>query len=749
MLLHNRLLRTSVSRLALVGVIGALPTFAHAAAPAPAATEGSAQLEEIVVTAQKREENLQSVPITVSSFSAERMTSAALRNTTDLATLVPGLVFNTSFNAGIPSLRGINHNTAAVSDESPVATFVDGVYVPNNIASLFTLSNVERVEVLKGPQGTLFGRNATAGVLNVTTRTPQHTPSMDVSVGYANYNTLEGSFYGTTGITETLAADLAVHARSQRDGWGRNVYLNEPVWRSSDVTMRGKLLFTPNDATRMVLIGSNEGDTGSVAFGVAPGATSNDRITRYISFYDVANAVRPNSNNANHGVSLEIDHDMGWARLVNIAAYQHTRGAFTYTQSAGVGSTLPGCVLPNGRNLCDSINVKSYTPTRTWTEEFRLESPKESSFSWVGGLYFLDDHSRAEFELWGLATPQRQVSTVDTTSLAAFGQVTWKFREDTRLTVGARYTSDKRSFSGLATPLPGFPNSVPALTPATGVAFTSVPPNLPDSKSWSKPTFRVSLDHNFSNTVMGYVSWNRGFKSGAYNISSFGNPPVAPEVLDAYEAGFKSEFFDRRIRLNGSGFYYDYSNIQLRSVNVAQPGLILLLNAAKGQLYGVDGDFEAAVTHNLTLSGGFEYLHARYTSFPHGPITTRLPSGQNFVNPDGNLSGNIMTRAPEYTASVQAEYRVPTASGEYAANIAYNYNSGFYFDPDNRFRQNAYSLLNASLKWTAPSDKWDVRLWAENLTDTHRYAAYNELAVDIYQPAPPRTYGITFTAHFR
>jgi iron complex outermembrane receptor protein len=256
----------------------------------------------------------------------------------------------------------------------------------------------------------------------------------------------------------------------------------------------------------------------------------------------------------------------------------------------------------------------------------------------------------------------------------------------------------------------------------------------------------VALDHQFTSDVLGYVSYNRGFKSGVFDALAYSNKPVKPEVLDAYEAGVKSELFAHRLRINGSVFDYKYQNIQIDEI---ENGVSTLLNAAKAKIYGADLDIAVMPFSGLTLGSAMEYLHGRYQLFLFAPVYTPLPSGGDLPG-SFNGAGSTTVRSPDFVGNVTASYTVPLSIGSFDFVVGDYYNSGFFWNPDDRVKQPAYALLNASVTWSSPKADWDVRVWGKNLTD-RRYYSYetDQQFGDDASPAPPLTYGITAGYHFR
>jgi iron complex outermembrane receptor protein len=250
---------------------------------------------------------------------------------------------------------------------------------------------------------------------------------------------------------------------------------------------------------------------------------------------------------------------------------------------------------------------------------------------------------------------------------------------------------------------------------------------------------------------MGYISDDRGFKSGVYNLLSYAAAPVSPETLDAYQLGIKSELAEHRVRLNAAVFYYNYKNIQVQEISA---GTINLVNAAAAKMKGMDVDFAFLPVDSFTVRGGFELMNGRYTDFRNAPFLspTLSPSGSPVggnTQSVGDATGFDTVRTPKGTANISGTYRWPVSRGNLKSVLSYYHNSGFAWDPDNRLRQSSYDVLNASIDWSAASNAWGVRIWGNNLTDT-RYCVYEteQTLLDSCAAAPPRTYGVTLNAHY-
>ncbi len=679
------------------------------------------QVEEITVTAQRRSEKLQDVPIAVSVFTASMAEAMGVADTSSLQAAVPGLEITRVFNSAAPALRGIGANpTTSLGDESPIALYVDGVYLSTPSAAIFSFNSIERVEVLKGPQGTLFGRNAAGGVVQIVTKDPSDTPSADLSVGYGNYSSVTTDFYGTTPVIDgKLAADLAVHYENQMDGWGKNLFTGQDAFVEHDLALRSKWVLTPDDLTKITI--SADYDHGFYQDGIAMnpvgGALFTDGKTTYMGYYNVSEDPTGYTDQRQYGVSAKIERDLDWANLVSISSYRE------------VNSWLHA---DEDQTPAPSSDIQIKGAAKTVTQELQLQSPTGSPLQWIGGVYVY--HNLASYEPFALTgtslgplSPLEISDTEITDSYAAFGQATATVMADTRLTLGLRYTIDHQHESGVE-------NS------AFGVLAISN-----QSVDFPKLTYKVSLDHDFADGVLGYIDYSRGFKSGIYNLGAPGSAPVRPEVLDAYEIGLKSEILDKRLRLNGALYYYQFNDLQISAV---RENVTYLVNAAASETKGADFDFEATPMHNWTIRGGAAYIDSIFSSFPDAILSMQSPTGGD-VQRVGSATGNHTPRAPKWTTNLSLQYMIPDTSGDYTADLTYYYNSGFYWDADNLLKNNSYHLVTASVDWQSPDGVWNVRLWGKNLLQ-QRYYIYATAQVmgNEASPAPPLTFGATVSYHW-
>jgi iron complex outermembrane recepter protein len=742
----------------LVGLVGGFVLVTNAAvaqavdgaADSPTSNETAAAADEnnigtVIVTAERRSENLQKVPIAISTYTPEDLAAQGIRGLTDLANITPSLQFTFVAGAQSPFLRGVGSNGSFPGSEAEVQTYVDGVYYSAQIQGMTKFNNIAGVEVDKGPQGTLFGRNATGGVIQITTRAPSEKTSVDVSAGYGSFNLREGDFYGTTGILPGLAADLAVHYEGQ-DGWGRNIANGNDAFTASDVAVRSKWLWTSSDVTKLTFIadyGRDKGDRGA-AFARTddswrpPGATV---PAVPLGYYTTNLDADSYNKNEQYGVSLKLDTQFGSLPFVSISSYRIAKSR---------------TVLDSDLSPYDYETANIYQHEDTGTQEFQLFSPASSElFQWILGTYVY--YNRALADPLGLSgslfAPVDFVGNygrMDTHSYAGYGQTTYNLTKATHITGGVRYTRDYRSQEGHV--IFTFPAPVGDV-PAFGVN------NYPRA-TFSAWTGKVSVAQDFTDLMTGYVSYNRGFKSGvfdSYIVFSNPNPPIDPEYIDAFEIGLKNELLDHHLRLNGAAFYYNYTNLQV--THYESGGVVGLANAASAHIKGAELEFDAALTRRTTLQGALSWVDAKYVSFPTAPanfnlpITTPNPGNGGFGGTligQQDASGNQMPFAPKFSANLSVIQNVPIGSGTLSLTAAVKYQSKVYFTPDDLFSQSGYALVSSSARWVPGNGNWDVMLWGENLADKGVFVLKSITSFGGFGvPNEPRTVGIRVGYHFR
>jgi iron complex outermembrane receptor protein len=679
-------------------------------------------LTDIVVTAQRRRESAQRVPITITALDPARLKNGNVSDISQLQQLVPGLKANSTVIGFQPFLRGIGYASASPGLESPTTLMIDEVYSPSPAGSLFSLNSVQQIEVLKGPQGTLFGRNATAGAISIKTRDPGREATMDADIEYGSYENVIGRFYGSTPVSEKVSANVALYYQKQFDGWGRNLFTGKDLRKGRSFDSRAKILFELDDVTSLLLTGwYNNMRSDYPATTIRQNSVGLNGYVNRESFYD-ARVQDQLSRSEQEGGSLKFSHELGWATLIDIASYQYLNAAFFSDNDGTAGDPRLGT-----GGFFSAIKWKD----RTITNEVRLVSPNEGQFTWTAGLYYLHEDTDPALFLANNAPVPTVDASQTTSSIAPFAQATWEFLPKTRLTLGGRYNTDKRSFTARGAP--------------------------DREKRFSKMTYRVSLDHQFTQTILGFASFNRGYHAGAYSLQSPTAPVINPEIIDAFEVGIKSELFDRHLRVNIAGFHYDYQNVIIRAFPAPVPGQTtggaVLSNAAKARLKGVDVDFVVQAAPRLSFAGGFEILDAKFTDWPLAAITVRNTSGpligQNSTVQLANGAGRRLTNAPKFSGNIGVNYSVPTSIGDFALDASYSYRSLSYWDPGNRISEGAYGIANASITWKSNDERFNAGIFARNLGDVQYFGQFADVAQgDVGAPGAPRTISVRAGVHF-
>lgn len=722
---------------------------AGVAAKSPASPAGGG-LQEVVVTAQRRSENLQKVPITVTAVTGAKLAAAGVQDTQDLSSAVPGLTFPSAQGTAQPHLRGVGSSIIAIGFENPVALYVDNVYYATPAGGILSLNNVAQIEVLKGPQGTLFGRNSTGGVIQISTRDPSQAFHGDASIGYGNYNSSSAEGYITGGLTSNLAADLAIQLDHQGDGFGKDFATGKDIYKAdSNISARSKFLWKPLSATTVaVSLDFESSRTSQASLIQLPGSAARNLFysatpsaTTQLA-YDANENSEPAYIERGGGASVRVTQDLGFAQLVNTTAYRRQRFFFKLDPDLG---PLP------------YLNVASEQADKQVSEELQLQSERASKLQWTVGLFYFhasdtlthlsldfDGPARAQFAPGVFLVHADDYGTQDTDSVAGYLQATYPITSKTNVTVGGRVTYEEKSLDA----------SQFGVLNAFG-NISSMPFGAKnDSFSVVKPTWRVSIDQKITDDILGYISYNRGFKSGGFNIEVLDAPPYLTEKIDAYEIGLKTQLLNRRVRLNASGFYYSYDNLQVVKY---ENGVSDVFNGASAEIYGLDIDLDWAVTQKLTISGGLEAVHDSFTSFPCAEFYDRAAVGSPACTTstaatlpyDQSAAGNKLPFTPTLSASLSLNYATPLFGGKADFNANDSYNSGFYSEPDNFLRQSAYNLLNASVRWSTSDDRYFVRVWTKNLSDERYVVQLSSSAVQLnYALAPPRTFGATIGAKF-
>ncbi|MDF7774762.1 TonB-dependent receptor [Sphingomonas sp. AOB5] len=771
----------------------ATPAFAQNAPAAPQETEEASGLTEIVVTANRRAQNLQDVPIAITAVTAETLESSGTVNTLQLERISPGLQVYQTGSAALPFLRGVGSNQSNPGFESPVAIYIDGIYQAGKIGNVFDLPNVERLEVLKGPQGTLFGRNATGGAISIITRDPGPAPEFSAEIGYGRFNDIRGKVYAAGPITDTLGISVSATARKS-DGYIYNAFLRQDANPSSNVMGMAKLVWTPTPEFTAKFSGSyfeNNDPTflaahvveGTIPPGTSPTGAGGLFVTNYDKF-----TMRSNHetyvNTHGYRLSADLQYDLGPVKLVSLTGYIDV-----YSENVSNSPASESAASYSG----------SGTPSKMFSQELQLQSTGSGALTWIVGGYFSSTNEGFSdlISVANVPSPFRPADLLvagasvtafhvelKTQAFAGFAEANYQLTDKLRFTAGLRYTSEERSIEGYRynptavsstgnTNIPIY-NGVLGAEPLVfgrNVAAASITDR---SKTFQRVTWRAALDYKVTDDVMLYASYNRGFKSGSYTATSLGATvnPVNPEVLDAYEIGFKSEFADRTIRFNAAAFYYDYSNIQVGLITGA--GVTTVENAAAARIMGIDAELTWQPSPVFQVRTAINVLDSEYKNYGRAQIFLPKTSAAACTAPPPAItqaqaeaivaapkfagacsyaldaSGLPLIFSPDFTANIGADYTIPAGDSRLVLSGSLYYNSGFDITPGGYFSHvNGYSTLSASATWHGPNDRYFLRIWGDNLTDS-KHAIYISPQAAAFQEvtARPISYGVTLGFKF-
>ncbi len=700
-------------------------------------------LEEIVVTAQKRAESLQDVPIAVNAIDGDSLTMSGASGIEHLAVAVPGINITRQATATMIYLRGVGTTGGQAGLDSAVSMFQDGVLLPSLSGATLMFNNIERIEVLKGPQGTLYGRNATGGAINIVTKEPSSEFSGSVEVGYGAYDTKTVNAYLTAPLSDSVAADVAIYSSDQGEGYGENIITGNDTNYREDKGIRSKVIISPTETLDITLAGDYNEASGAIGAAYRPinDSPTLDGGTGWSGdFYDIQSDFDGEMRyNDSWGLSGRIDYDLGWATLSSITAYRELESAF---------------ISDNDVTALPLLKVDLEESNEQFTQELQLTGYLENGGSWIAGLYYLDGTSAYDqFRLEGgvfaaLPVPgpvpifaTDHYATMDTKSYAVFGQTSYPISDSSNLTVGLRYTKDEREIEAFG----GFEDAAGNLL----VPYISADPVLQtaytDDADFDEVTWRLAVDHQLTEDAMIYASYSRGFKSGVYNLTAPTDEILDPEILDAYEIGLKSELFDNRLRLNAAIFHYAYDALQ---VSIIEGASQKILNAAEAEITGIDFDFVAALSETLTISGGGAWLDATYSSFEDAPLATADPTystGAAIILSSSDASDNRLIRTPEVSLNLSLDYANDISLGEVWANLTYAWQNDYAFEPDHVLKQDAYGLLNFAAGINAIANtNFSAKVWARNLTDEEYLNQANASPYAFLGAAgEPRTYGVT------
>lgn len=707
-----------------------------AAATPPDSRPGG--LEEIVVTATRRKERLQNVPIAVSAVTSQALETSGVSNVRELTALIPGFFGGRNFALFSPAIRGVGSSGTHALDEANVATYIDGVYMPSPYANFIELGEIERVEVLKGPQGTVFGRNATGGLINVITPDPSFTfrGNFSARLGVVegsglDANSVEAKGYVTGPLSDTVAADLAGVFRSNGH-YIRNLAGPQDFGGNTIGDVRAKVLFQPTDRIEFKLTGEYFLTNSAVnaqqpidgnTLGAALGAIVPDEP------WEASLDTRPRLDVERKNGALQTRFEFAHFDLETTTGY--------YRSKTSQDSDSDASNLPFGNLSISGLNGSTPTRTRSWSNEIRLLSNGSESLTWIVGGYafynkktgitYIENNTIAPD---GTITPTRRILSGDTQtaeSYAGFAEATAEIVERLFLTLGGRYTTEERK-----------------LTPDLR-SFGVVVPRQSAVGEFNKFTYRAALRYQFTPDAMIYASYGTGFKSGVFGGSVI-QELLRPETIKAAEAGFKADPLPW-LRTNASIYYYDYNDLQVNARDPNSSGFIFQ-NAGSAEIYGGELEMSAVPTDNLSLRGSLAYNHSEYTDFPAAQIFIPLPGGGN-TGATANVAGNRLGRAPKWTANIGVDWNTDMQGGTLGVSANLFYSSRVFFDFANTISQASYATTSGQAWWETTDGKFRFSLWARNITNEAvlQQGRVNALAADALFEEP-RSFGVGIATRF-
>ena len=750
---RNRPIATCAGLL-LAGTAAPLHAQAAGAGNAAAANGDSA---DIVVTAMRREERLSTVPASITALDGASLEKLNIQTTEALSQFTPSLhIYAEAVGSEKYTIRGIGRTSEDLSADPGVAIFLNEVYIPRQSAANLAFFDTQRVEVLRGPQGTLYGKNASAGAVNIITRAPTDTLSGYGEVAYGSFDriTVKAAVSGPI-AEDRLTARLAVLS-DHRDGMYRNLTTGQSANDVNVNAVRGTLKFTPTDRLTITAIGDW---AKSKQHGVLKSIISDDPALSYVFFTNnpVTGAPRPgvtpprqeenprtarSAINGRQGIetyggSLNIAYAANGFDIISVSGI---RGEKSYSQE------------DNGR----AREITSYNSMAedTWSasQEFRFVSSAPNApgtpnrLSWTLGLYAFHEQGTKQTDIYRNIAPFSGIATfvqaINTDAFAVFGEVRYRVLDRLSLTAGLRYTTEQKKFAvtGAAARIPGITATGP-ISPFVNANYTT-----DAAKRWNRFSPRAVLDFNLNDSTMLYASIAKGFKSGGFQ----GQPPAPPlvgfkpEDVTNYEAGFKAELFDG-LRLSASIFYSEYRDLQLQTFDINGAPTTSTANARSK---GIELEAALRVSPGFTVHAGASFIDPEYKHY-----ISQQPGFTDAAH-TFDRSGKRIGGIPKYNVNVRADYRHDLHGAGYLLFDGSVVAVDEVITEFGTLWANAYAKADASIAWEAPDGAWVVSAWVKNVTDKLYYrgggpvAKYNTDKIRLGLITDPRTFGVSVRRNF-
>lgn len=701
-----------------------------AASAAAAAAEDLTQLDldtlmnmnVTLVTAQKRTENVNEVPISMVVLTADDLRRHTLGSTAELQSVAPGLTTSTKLDLMVPYIRGVGTDNV-VSIEPSVSLYVDGIYRTDRTETSMDLFDADQIEILRGPQGALYGHNSLGGAIKVTTRGPTAKPEATVQLTGGNYGLRDGSLFVGGPLAERVRASFSAHAR-QKDAYYTNIIgLDEP--RAEDFfSLHGRMqVDVADNFSAEVLLKYFERDDGmlqatEISNLSTPAVLGDTVATEQLT--SAAEAPPGSSRSTVRNAALKLDWIGARTRVQSISSYDAVTYDTLYDLDVGAAPLA---------------SSESSAPRHTLTQELHFTPGTQSGrLDWLAGLFYMQSTASLDPARFVTFTEQGSVSRTirsetQVRAIAGFGETTLALTDALSLITGVRYSTEKKSLVDHEQELQ-----------LGSIALDN------RSSEWDKISYRAVVKYSTARTLF-YAKTETAFKTGAYNmLAVVDTEPTKPENITAYEIGVKHGFAHVPVRVAAAAFHNDYRDQQLQLVDETTNGALFAV-APKSRTRGVDLSIDAKLGKRLSVSGGLEWLDATYRQFVTDGVLVPNPLGGNLLAQDMDLAGKRLPRSPKLTANLGLAYEHPTPNGAWFGDANYYHSSRVYFDAANNYSQGAFATLSARAGYRSASG-WHVAAWAKNLTD-ERYLSGTLLSLTgtsgWYEP---RTYGITIGYSF-
>ena len=677
------------------------------------------QLPEIIVTAQKRAENVQDVAIAVTVLTGDALELANITAATDIKRLAPSLQYaeNSSVRGTSLQIRGVGTQSFSNGLEQSVGTVVDGVVMARNGMGNGDMLDVDHVEVLRGPQGMLFGKNASAGLVSIVSKRPRNELSVEGRLSFGTYDEVRASAIVNAPVAIGAAFRLAGFT-NRRDGLVTNVFNGRKLNDHQEAGFKARLLWQSDDEQLQVyLIGDLSRTDGNCCLPTVRSVVPGSALADSLALSGIVPGPRNRevnldtggfSRSTNGGVSMELTARLGEHELTSQTAWR----TWELRENTDSDSTPQTALSINfGRSDLDQL-----------TQEFRLASPAGERLEYVAGLYYLNAKLRGNNGQLGSlsltsATPVSSrffIATNRSESLAAFGQATFRAIEDLRLIAGARFTHDNVSMDFERSFVPGTLPSSPPL-------------KLHPSTSASNLSWRLGLQYDFDPDVMAYLTVSRGYKGPGFNVlqgaTISANEPVRPEIPTSFEIGLKSSLFDRRLTLNLAAFDTRFKDFQgqFNDPTIPPLGAFVVGNAGELHTRGAELEFAANPASGLSLSGGVSYTDAVFSDFERAACWGTPERQPNCSGGVFNASGTALPNAPKWTVSLQGLYERDLGvrlRGFASFDWYWRSNVNDSLGDPNMVRGD-YGLLGATIGLSDMDRQWRLSAWARNMLDQH------------------------------